>query len=81
MKRPIVTTNPCVVPVQWFREFDIPALKAKKNAVSQGLGITKAKLPCGGFIRNFKTSLKPAANKHRDTTITTTLADTQSRFF
>jgi len=50
MKRLIFTANPCVVPVQWLREFDIPALKVLKNAVSQGLGITKAKLPCGGFI-------------------------------
>ena len=81
MKRLIVTANPWIVPVQWLRKFDIPALEVIKNAVSQRLGITKAKLPCGSFIRNFKTSLKPAANKHRDTTISITLADTQSRFF
>ena len=65
MKRLIITINPWIVPVKWFRQFDSPALKVTKNAVSQRLGITKAKLPCGSFIRNFKIQLKPAANKHR----------------
>jgi hypothetical protein len=51
-----------------------PSFKSNKNAVSQRLGMPKATLPFGSFIRDFKTLLQPAANK-RTGYPTTTLAD------